>query len=256
MIDPLKIHALADGELSPEETSALNEEIACCEKSCAELNAIRNLKSALSRTQPVRCEDTWQGCVKRLNEIDKARRIEFAVGRYAWGLCGVIVIAIALGGYLTRIGSSGVVRSGDVRRMVSSLVPFSSFKGGDSPEAARRWLSQNVKDAPVPADRLQLVNGVIGYTPDGQHQVARLTLRDSNGQMTLIMIGAIQQVDGLEPAMGQFKQGMMEDMHCVCWTDRGWALMLVGDRSTEDLQQVASAIVRSGVIQMPSRSSS
>lgn len=238
MIDPLKIHAMVDGEVTAEESAELNALISKCEKSTAELQAIKNVKSLLARTEPVNCEDTWNACVKRLNAIDKAHRIEYVVGRYAWGMCGVIVAAIAIGGYLNR-GTVNGLRTGDVPRMVSGLVPFSSFNG-DSPQAARQWLDANVESLPMSGQQLQLVRGIVGRAPDG-HRVARLTLRDGGGDMALIVIFGVNQFDGLN-SDGQFRLGMIEDAHCVSWRKDGNAMLLVGDRSAEELQAVASHI--------------
>ncbi|MBI3721272.1 MAG: hypothetical protein HY248_01860, partial [Fimbriimonas ginsengisoli] len=111
MIDPLKIHALADAELSKEDAEALAHEIAKCRRSTLELETIQGLKLIVNKhCQPVACDDTWCKCRKRLDEIDRAQRVEGFVGRYAWGLCGTFLLAIVVGGLATRNGSAGLPR--------------------------------------------------------------------------------------------------------------------------------------------------
>ncbi len=238
MIDPLKIHALADGEVPPSELAALRDEVSACEESSRELQAIKDLKALMSRATPVECEDTWKACTKRLNEIDKTRRVENTVGRYAWGLCGAFFVAIVFGGYMSRTGSNGVVRSGDVPRMVSGLIPFSSFKS-KTPQDARQWMSANAADVSMPSNRIRILGGEIGQSNDG-HKLLRLKLQDNRGDMDLIVIFGADQVDGLKQVDGQFQQGVIDELKCVAWHSKGQAMILVGDRSADELQAIAS----------------
>lgn len=241
MIDPLKIHALADGEVATDELHDLRDQIAACEKSAAELQAIKTLKDLMLRAAPVECEETWKQCVKRLDQIDKTRRIESAVGRYAWGFCGVLFVAIMLGGLRARNDSAGVVRSGDVPQMVSGMVPFSSFKS-DSPTTAQRWLQDNAPTAPMEMgdNRLQLVGGIAGVA--NGHRVVRLTLRDQEGDLALIMIHGTDELDGFQSGDGQYQQGKIDDINCVAWRNGNCAVLLVGDRDANELQTIASHI--------------
>ena len=239
MIDPLKIHALADGELPAEEMAALREQCAGCEKSAAELQAIKNVKALMANAEPVSCDETWKACVKRLNEIDKTKRIENVVGRYAWGLCGIFFIAIAFGGYSSRTNANGTVRSGDVPGMVSGLIPFASYRGGDSPQAAQKWIAENMRDMPMPDPRIHLIKAEIGNSRDG-HRMGRFTLRDDKGEMALLVIYGVSRVSGLE-GEGVYRHGMIDDMPCVAWSSDNKALLLIGDRSDEDLQAVAAS---------------
>lgn len=240
MIDHLKIHALADGELSAAEQATLREQIAACEKSTAELQAIKNVKALMAGAEPVNCEETWKACVKRLNEIDKTKRIENVVGRYAWGLCGIFFIAIAFGGYSSRTNSNGTVRSGDVPGMVSGLTPFSSFKSGGSQHDAEKWLSENLNNVPMPSSNLRMVRALVGNSTDG-HRMAKLTLRDEKGELALLVIFGVDRVSGLE-GDGSYRHGRIDEMRCVAWSYQNNALLLIGDRSDEDLQDIASTV--------------
>src|SRR5688572_18589792 len=123
MSDWLEIHALADDQLSDEERARANARLEGCEKSRAELAAIHAVKDVLgTRRDAVTCEETWQRCQRRLDELDKTARIEGFVGRYAWALCGAFLALIIGVGMLNR--SSGSLAADDVPRIAAGLTPF------------------------------------------------------------------------------------------------------------------------------------
>ena len=88
MIDTELLHALADDELSADDRRKVEADLAQDPEAAKVLSSILAVKQAIaSHVKPVECEDEWQRCRKRLDEMDKARRTEAFVGRYAWVMC-------------------------------------------------------------------------------------------------------------------------------------------------------------------------
>ena len=85
MIDRLDIHAYADRELAPEEMARLEKEIAASPDATRELDAIHGLKNCLqTKVEQADCARLWTGCIGRLNELDKVKKAEYFVGKWAF----------------------------------------------------------------------------------------------------------------------------------------------------------------------------
>src|SRR5690349_7885295 len=98
MTDPKQLHALADEELTPAEASVVRESLKHDPQAAAEYSAILNLKDIVrSNALQHSDEEVWKACVRRLDGIDKTRRVEGFVGRYAWALCGAMFLFILSG---------------------------------------------------------------------------------------------------------------------------------------------------------------
>jgi anti-sigma factor RsiW len=95
MIQRLDLHALADGELDKGEAKLLREALRDDPQAQAEYEVILNFKEMVVQ-QSVRheAEDCWKACQVRMNEIDRSRRVESFVGRYAWAMCAVFFVLI------------------------------------------------------------------------------------------------------------------------------------------------------------------
>jgi anti-sigma factor RsiW len=247
MIDLKDLHALADGELAPSEAAALREAMKSDPVTLTEYNAILNLKDCLRdkvRPVPVDCEEAWRGCVGRLNELDKTRRVEGFVGRYAWALCGAFFLMIAFGGMLNRGSGSGAVQTADLARMVTNLVPTSRSVPPQSTTAVNQWaqdLLGQAKNSVDPA-RMQIRGAAQGFV-DGR-LVTRFGLRDANGDLALLVIPDTASFDGMPTVAGsqRYRAARMGNVNCVAWTSGGSSLVLFSERTHEDLAKVADRI--------------
>jgi anti-sigma factor RsiW len=246
MIDPLDIQAYADGELSPEDRARVEREIAASESATAELVRIRALKSFLAeKSEAVDGDDVWTRCVSRLDELDRSRRVEGFVGRYAWGLCGLFFLVILAGGVFNRANQQSV-RTGDVASYVAGLGPSSS--GGvidDKMLQVKRGLNsllKNLQQAQA-SDQIILTGQREGISRDGRRVVA-FDMRDSRGVMSLLVIPGVTTIDAMSEtdATGAFGAGMIGQSNYVCWVDGGYALVLIGDRSPQELQTIGERI--------------
>lgn len=245
MIDPIELHGLADGELSADKEAEVKKLLAACSASQAELQSIVGLKTFLrEKTPAVECSQAWKGCVGRLNEIDRTRKIERLVSvRFGWGLCSVLFATILFTGYIQRGNHDPNQTSAELARMVASLGPSRSAEASSHKELDAK-LDALLKQARVSIDpgRMTIMSRAYGEL-DGQ-SVMRITLRDANGDLALVVVPSVLKLDGLGemPQDHQFKMGHLLDKNCVAWTDGQNTLVLVANRSYEDLAATAMRI--------------
>ena len=244
MIDPLELHAYADGELDKQGEARVRKLLESDAATQAELECIQNLKSSLKQhCQGVECEKTWQACVGRLNELDKTRRTESFVGRYAWALCGVFLLFILAGGVTSRLRPGGNMASPDLARAVASLGQINR-PSTQQPEAVRQWLDSLVgrASALVSPDRITVEGAATGEI-DG-HRVVKMWLRDNVGELALLAVNSRLDMQNMTPSSDRrFMAGKVQGVNCVAWTDGSLAVALVADRSYDELVKAASNIV-------------
>lgn len=244
MSDLLDIHALADGVLGSEEAERVEARIANCPKSMAEYKAILATRRATaSLTDSVSCESTWISCRKRLDELDRARRVESFVGRYAWGLCSLFLFLILGAGMMNR-SSGSILASGDVANLLSSAGPSVSAPRSNAPEEMSRWVRDVVGPAPVTIqlDRVQ----ILGYThcPIADRTAVRLALRDRLGFAMLVVIPGVDRIEDFIPNASSdgYCMSTIGNRPCLSWTEGGFAFVVTGDRSAEGLREIADNV--------------
>lgn len=240
MIDPSEIHALADGELSASEAEIVRAKLADCPRSTAEFHTILAIKSTLqARSGAYTCEQTWAKSVHRLDSIDKTKRIEGFVGRYAWGLVGSFALVIAIGGYWTRMHRTGVISPSDVTRVSAGMIHIPGMR---TMANAKQWLSQKFgfgEKSTFEDGKLVVTNAYEGSV--NGLPAARLTLQDSEGTADLMIIRGAQAVDGVRPLMdNEFSAGRVDGVNVVTWSRYGNALFLVSTRPVDEMVRLAS----------------
>lgn len=246
MIDPIELHELADGELSKERAEAVRRLLAESPEANREYEAILAVKTVLrERVSSVECRQEWKACVGRLNELDRTRKVERLVsGRFAWGLCGVFFVAIIVAGFGHRGVPTSNEQSATLARMAASIGPSRNAPVSPDRQALDSSLDAMLKQARVWIDpnRMELKNWAFGNL-DGR-PVARVTLRDANGDLALMVVADVIEFDGLGalPQDHSFRLGHVQGMNCVAWTDGTNTLVLVGRRTYEDLASVASRL--------------
>jgi anti-sigma factor RsiW len=234
------LHALADGELTPAERDAALAWVAEDADAAQEYATLMRLKAALRGLPPANPEPAvWRACVGRLNEIDRARKTESFVGRYAWALCSLVFALIVGGGLLTRMGGRhlGTAELGAAAFQLPGISPVAH----PTASAVPGWMSRELGAAPVGhLGALEVVQAVAG-TVNGQ-QLAVLNLRDVIGHMTLYVVRNGGDLDGMSPMAGGMMSGRIGDRNCVEWTSGPFTLVLAGDRSAEELSAIGSTI--------------
>lgn len=239
------IHAYADGELAKENCCAVEESLKSCTKTQAELRAIQNLKDTV-RTKCVgaECEETWKACCRRLDEIDRTRKVENFVGRYAWGLVGSFALVIAGAAAMNRANGPDL-RSGDLPRITAGLTPLEAPMSQET-ATKKQWLDDvfpdNLRFQP---EVLTVTGGKKGRTVNGK-RATLVELADSKGPLTLVVIEDTRRVEGLEP-MGRdakFLKTRINDQNAIAWQDGDAICFLVADRECEELCSIAIVLAQ------------
>jgi anti-sigma factor RsiW len=243
MIDPIELHAFADGELSAEREAVLRKQLAESPQAQAELQSILALKKALrDKCLATDCKQEWSMCIGRLNELDRSRRAERFVGRYAWALCGVFLLTILGGGLTSRNDRTDSVSMSDISRIATTLAPSRTPPVQDA--ARERWLDDLLGQARKSVDPNRV--RILGYS-DGQldgRPVTSFSLEDGKGKFALLVMPGVFNLEGtreLRPDQ-DFKLGHLQGLNCVVWTDGRNTLAVVGKRNHEDLIQVATGL--------------
>jgi anti-sigma factor RsiW len=240
MSENLDIHAFVDGELGDEAAAALLARIQSDPRLAAEVAAIRQLKSvAASCGGGLTCDETWSRCVSRMNEIDRAARTERFVGRYAWGLCALVFLALVSGGLYSRHRDAGSIYAADVARVANAGTAQTTVAGN---EHLTGWLSGLFGRAPVQAPPSELRVLAMTRTELEGRRVARIEMADAAGPVVLIIVEGATGVPGLTRSDGTFQHGRLDCVNSVGWTRNGATLLLVGDRPHARLEAIASQI--------------
>lgn len=229
------IHGLVDGNLSDEDRAEAQARLFSDPNFKAHFEfAAASKKAVREQCTGVDCEETWAKCRDRLNQIDRARKVEHNVSKYAWAMVAGLTLLIGGVGIINRSDRGGRMHTSDLPSLNASLVPQAGI-----PSNMGRWL--NGQGIQVQPDRVRVTGFAHGYN-EGR-EAFRINLRDRVGDMALMIVQDSEGVDGTWSQEGsEFKYGQIESLHFVTWNHDGRAMMLVGDRSLEELQSIAEAI--------------
>jgi hypothetical protein len=232
--------ALADGELQGEEL-AQADALQATQDGQRELAWAREVKRVVRDKCGSRPpESAWEACRARLDQIDRAATTERFVGKYAWGLCAIFLVAILSAAAVNRMTGVRTLPSSNVASLFTGLQPMGSQVPTEAAENVRQavGLSPN-RIANLEARVAELATGAVG-----KHKAARLTLVDGRGPMVLFVVSDAAGVEGFARVKDGFRAGRINGRDAVSWTESGYLLLLVGDREVESLLAVAQVIRR------------
>lgn len=245
MTDPLDLHALADGELNREDASRVRESLRSDEALNAEYNAILNLKDCMrDKTLRFDSEDAWRACRGRMDAIDRTKRVEGLVTRYAWAICAFFFVMILSGRYATQGTQGAAAQISDIGALAGTV------RSQNAPDlrnaaATNRWLDQMLGDTrqSIAMDRLTVLGGGVGEWQGMKVKV--LDLQDNNGRLQLMIIPAnlnLQDTAAM-PGTPKVYAGNLGSSNCVAWSvDGSKTLILIARRPYDELQTIASRI--------------
>jgi anti-sigma factor RsiW len=233
MIDAEKLNALVDNELDPAERAEVEALLASDPKAAAQVGSLRNVKTALQdNVRPIHCEDEWKACVKRLNEIDGARKTKFVVDKWAWAMCSALFLFIFSVGLYNRSNPGVHAGTGELTRA-----------GIEKPiRDVYRWLKSEFGSAPsIPKQQLHIVGareGTIAGRP-----LANFHLRDTKGDLGLVMVPGSVRVEGVSRMDdGIHYSCETGEANSVVWNDSGIVMVLTGKRDVDELRNIAKSI--------------
>lgn len=133
------------------------------------------------------------------------------------------------------------VSTGEVAR-ISAGLPLS--RSVPQPQDMRSWIKDVSQGAPVSLDpgQLKVVEFAAGIDED--RYVSVFKCEDNFGPVSLIIVKGANQVSGGEPIGGhsQYLAGSVQMTNCLSWSDSGFAFLLIGNRSYENLRTLAEGI--------------
>lgn len=241
MRDALDIHALADGELSSADQARVRERIQADPALTAEYESILIVKQTVqAKCVSIGNDEVWRDCRERLDAIDKTKRVEGFMGRYAWALCLGFLIMIVGAASFNRMPNRQSVDTGDMARMVAGMTPI-PMPTQKPPAEVQRWAEQQLHGAPVqlPAESMQVKSLSRGLYEGRRAMMVRLA--DTRGSVALLVVEDTHSVEGVQGASDArlFGHGQVDGMNCISWVEDGVACLLVGARSPMELEQIA-----------------
>ena len=247
MIDTLRLHAYIDGELSIEEQEETKKTLETCSASRREYEAIVAVKQTLHRvaSEEVSTADVstqWKSCLGRLDEIDRSNRTQKFVQKYAWAMAATVFGMIIVGGALNRANAQGPEGS-DVPNMFAQLGP--SQKATPQTTQSNRFYDMVLRLAQQDLKTIR-VTGVVSGDVDGVH-LERYTLEDGSGTMSMLVMDKTIEPDGFTPIKDTpYFAGQIDHHNCVLWKNQTGSLILVGDRTLDDLAKVVDSCRNGG----------
>jgi hypothetical protein len=244
MTDYTLLHALADGELSGPEMATAEELLRTDPIANAEYQAAVSIKKTLASQSQVKMDPkSWQAAIDRLNELDKRTKAEKFVGKYAWGMCSII-FALILSTGLLRHYSGSPVGTGDMAQYAAALQPFSRDVK-QTGQDMRSWIRDVSYGAPIQIDPGFLTVHRFGQQIEEDRSTTVLYCSDAAGPLSLIVVKGANGISGAEQMakQGNYLIGQIGNANCLCWSDKGFVITLVGNRGYQDLAKVAEGIL-------------
>jgi len=235
-MDPIEVHAYVDGELPAGQLAEVKASIDSSPETIREVEAIRGLKTMLrERIETPEIGSSWKSCVKRLDEIDKAQKVERAVNRWAPAICSVLFLGIIGAGLMTRY--THWKPSADS----PSVARFLGFSANptQSIDHQERMLKQSFSSTPV---HMQ-VRGVSDYVIDGT-PVRRFDVRDASGNLQILLVHEHIDFEGMRtlPDHLSVRVGIVGTTNCAARIDGNDTIVVIANRSYKDLAEVLNQV--------------
>ena len=240
MTETTQLHAYADGEMPPAEANALRETLKSDPQAAAEVDAVLNLKDFLARhatRQPE--EEAWKTCVRRLDSIDKTRRVEGFVGRYAWAICGALFLFIVSGRAAMRNVEGDTALTADVTRIFRPARPATDWQRDQSKLYGEILGDVGRSLDPKGVDIGEAVYGQVHDLP-----AVRVPMRDRGGDFILTKIKGLMNLQDTAPtsANPRMSYGVADGENCLVWHTNGTTWVLSGHRSLSDLVELSGRL--------------
>ncbi len=233
------IHSLASGELKGSEAAELKEAIKDCHTSQCELKwaeAVRQClhDKALSHDSPE--------CLKKAKEqiraIDARSETESFVGRFSWAFVAAAAVFILAGVTVNRMTG---------RSELGQATMASLFTGLQIAPGAENQPDLTLERAfgRVPCDLTggfrakEAANGAIGG-----YRTVRFRGDDADGPLTLLVIEGADRLAGFARSGSDYTSGQVNGGQGVSWKVDNLTIVLVGDRSQEELMKAAELLRR------------
>ncbi len=239
--------AYLDGELDAKETERAHALLAQDPRAQTAYEEAKQMKSlVLAKCAPIEDPQLWKVVRSRFDEMDRAKRSEAFVGRYAWGLCALFVVAILSAAFMNRIGAGRSVSQAQVASFFSQVQNAGLRQAPRSADIAD-VVGMPFQQAPVRIPSRQCaLEGVGQGTVDGRRAVL-LRFVDEAGPFALLMFQGADRIHGMEVSgerNSDFVGGRLNGHPYLAWTENDFTMLLVGDRPTSELFDLAATLRR------------
>ena len=245
------VHALVDGELDAGQREQVTAWVAADPELNREYHWALAMKDLVAAKCPrIEAPASWEAAQKRIGELERARTVNFLVGKHAWGICGVLVVAVLAAGAINQLSRSTTVSAVQAADMIRT------------PWSGTALSTPNYKTSPYfvlsPLDGSQIFRIASGVQVEGQgiattgnRPVVVFGLHDSEGPMTLHVIRDSNQVEGFHSPFdsvdervgySDFKIGFINQHPSVSWKKDQNLIVLTSDRGWDRLVDTAKRL--------------
>jgi anti-sigma factor RsiW len=242
-----KVHAHADGELDAQERAEAEAILSQDPRAAAEHQWAVYLKETLrSRHMKPDHTEAWSAAVGRLDAVDALagdNRAERFVGRFSWGFAAALFVVIVFAGLLNR-GGGGQLSDRELAGLFTGnpLTATQDVQGADEADSiARREIGAALPKIEPLVRPTKVGTGEI----DGR-RFLQVDFEDNVGTFNLFIIQGADGVDQFERVSGrsEFFGGQVNGKECVGWAADGMTYLVAGQRSVDELVQIAARMRR------------
>lgn len=237
-----EIHALVDGELSQEEEAQIREALAAdpaAQREYQWAGAIKNLLH--SKCARPTHEECWRRSMDQVRAIERSRRTNQFVGRWAWAMCLGVFLLIFGAAAFNRLNPS---QSLERANLASLFGPLSRSASPETPSEADALVRSYLGAAPLSVDSIRFTVGEVGLGTVEGRRAARLRLADGSGPLILIVVQGVSGVEGLEGNGSIYSAGTVNGVPLIAWARNGYGMILSGPRSQSQLESIAGSLRR------------
>ncbi|MCU0317259.1 MAG: hypothetical protein MUC92_11770 [Fimbriimonadaceae bacterium] len=226
----IQVNRLADGDLTESESSELKAELTNDPNLASELEWAQCLKQQLKeKCHTVGCQQTWQASLLRLDAIDKTKRAEYFVGKYAWAVCGVFLVALVSAAVLNRMNPTRHLTETQVAGL------FNSFRAEGGSATRGTVVDPFPGGPPLTFQSFYRVSSAENGFADG-HEAVRFRVDDGRGGFAVIYVSKASGVEGFS-GTNAFRLGLINGQRSVTVRHGEGLLMVMGDRGFDELQE-------------------
>lgn len=228
------MHGLVDGQLSQEERDRAEELLRTDPECQAELKWAQYVKDTVAEKARLQADDEpWKRSLKRFDEIDRTRRTESFVGRYAWVFCTAVLAFILAGAFVNRSLGDRTLNSAQVADLFN---PVSFRQGSTGP---------NLQTAQMLDLSRFRVTSESGAEAAGR-PCKYIRLQDQFGGLALLAMPGDVELEGIQDPTGVtgFRSGTINDANCVTWHMKGVTFVLASNRPPQELLDIAAGMIR------------
>jgi anti-sigma factor RsiW len=233
------INALLDGELTGEEKSRVLNHIQSDPQAQNEFLWGRTVKDCLRDKCPKHENPAlFAVCMVRVQEIEKTRRTEAFVGRYAWAACVVVVATVFVGAAASRLGGPAELNKTNMASLFGGglvAVPGAEANPQQVVEKAMGPLGCEVRPQGM------AVREVAQGNIDGR-KASRIRLVDGDGQLVLFVIQDVGGFAGQASLGNGYGKGVINGANAVSWSQDRMGYLLIGARPPESLATLADSL--------------